>query len=199
MSDEKSSAIKAIKPAIIVFSVFWLMTGIVYPLTIYAVGQSLFPHQAQGSLIYDRQGHLTGSTLIGQPFSGERYFWPRPSMTADYPYNPLASGGSNLGPTSRRLVGDISNRTERLMKTRGATGIPSDLVMASASGLDPHISVSSAHLQASRIAKARGINVETVNMIIEENAQTPILGILGEERVNVLLLNKALDGVHETW
>jgi potassium-transporting ATPase KdpC subunit len=196
MPDEKPKTVKAMKPAVMLFVVFWFITGIVYPLSVYAVSQLLFPAQAQGSLIHDGQGHPTGSKLIGQPFSGERYFWPRPSMTAEHPYNPLASAGSNLGPTSKRLIDDISNRTERLMEIHETDEIPSDLVTASASGLDPHISLYSAKLQASRVAVARGMDSETIDRLIGENTEKPILGILGEERVNVLLLNRALDEVH---
>jgi K+-transporting ATPase ATPase C chain len=193
MTDGKTTAKNAIRPAIALFTVFWLITGIAYPITVYAASQILFPAQAQGSLIHDKQGQISGSKLIGQPFSGDKYFQPRPSMTAGYPYNPLASGGSNLGPTSKDLVNAVSNRTEQMMKADGAAKISSDLVTASASGLDPHISVESARMQAPRIAKARGTNLETVNRIIAENTEKPILGILGKERANVLLMNKALD------
>jgi potassium-transporting ATPase KdpC subunit len=192
MPDETSATKKAIKPAIMLFIILWLVTGIIYPLTVYSVSQLLFPAQAQGSILYDKQGNPAGSKLIGQPFSDEKYFQPRPSMTAGYPYNPLASAGSNLGPTSKRLMDDISNRTDRLIGAQGAN-VPSDLVTASASGLDPHISVNSAHLQASSIAKARGMDSSAVDRIIEKNTEKPILGILGEERVNVLMMNKALD------
>ena len=112
MSDQKSATTKAVKPAIMLFMVFWLITGIIYPLTVYAVSQFLFPAQAQGNLIHDNQGILTGSKLIGQPFTGEKYFWPRPSMTSGYPYNPLVSGGRNLGPTSKTLIDEISKMPE---------------------------------------------------------------------------------------
>jgi potassium-transporting ATPase KdpC subunit len=197
MSDKKSKTAAALKPAIMLFIVFWTITGIVYPLAVYAASQLLFPAQAQGSIIYDKQGLSEGSKLIGQPFSDEKYFWPRPSMTAEYPYNPLASAGSNMGPTNKRLIDDISNRTEQSMEIHGATKIPSDLVTASASGLDPHISVDSAHLQAPRIADARGVRLEEVNRIIDENTERPVFGILGRERTNVLLMNRALDELDE--
>ena len=194
MTDEKTRAINdALKPAAAIFAILWLITGVIYPLTVYVLSQSLFQSQAEGSLIYEKDGSISGSKLIGQHFTGDRYFWPRPSATHDHPYNPLASSGSNLGPTSKRLVEDISNRTEYLMNANGVSDIPSDLVMASASGLDPHISLKSAQMQVQRVARARGIELETVNRLIQEHTEKPVFGILGEERVNVLLLNKALD------
>jgi K+-transporting ATPase ATPase C chain len=195
MTDENTGIIKTLKPVLILFIILWVITGIIYPLAVYVAGQLIFPWQAQGSLIYDKNGGITGSKLIGQEFSGQKYFWPRPSATAELPYNPLASSGSNLGPTSRKLMDEISNRTEYMMNANGASEIPSDIVMASASGLDPHISIKSAQMQAPRVAKARGIELETVNKKIQENTEEPVLGILGEERVNVLLLNKALDNM----
>ena len=195
MTDEKAGTIRTIRPALTLFIVLWVITGIIYPLAVYAVGQLLFPEQAQGSLIYNKNGGVTGSKLIGQQFSSQKYFWSRPSATPDYPYNPLASSGSNLGPTSRKLMEDISNRTEYMLKTNDGSEIFSDLVMASASGLDPHISLKSAQMQAPRVAKARGIELETIKGRIEEHAEKPVFGILGEERVNVLLLNKALDSL----
>jgi potassium-transporting ATPase KdpC subunit len=197
MTDDKPTTVKVIRPAIVLFGIFWLLCGIVYPLSVYAAGQILFPKEAQGSLIFDNQGIPTGSNLIGQPFSSDKYFSPRPSMTADYPYNPLASAGSNLGPTSRGLVDDILIRAERLGEREGVTQAPSDLVSASASGLDPHISVGSARLQAPRVAKTRGISTEKVDGLIGEYTEKPLLGILGEERVNVLLLNRALDKMRQ--
>lgn len=194
MTDKNKRTID-LKPALTLLTILWLITGIIYPITIYAISQLLFPIQSHGNLVYNKNGDVTGSKLIGQPFSSQKYFWPRPSATADYPYNPIASGGNNLGPTSKKLIEDISNRTEHLMNANGASRIPSDLVMASASGLDPHISLISAQTQALRVANARGIELETVNTMIKEHSEKPVFGILGEERVNVLLLNKALDDI----
>jgi K+-transporting ATPase ATPase C chain len=193
ITDEKTGVLKELKPALVLFIILWFITGVAYPLAAYAAGQLMFPAQAAGSLIYDKNGAVSGSELIGQQFSGRRYFWPRPSATADYPYNPLASGGSNLGPTSRKLHSDIASRRAYLMAANNVSEIPSDMVMASASGLDPHISPESARMQAQRVASARGIGLSTVNKLIEAHTEKPVLGILGEERVNVLMLNKALD------
>jgi K+-transporting ATPase ATPase C chain len=162
---------------------------------VYGAGQFLFTAKAEGSLIYGRNGSITGSELIGQPFIGDRYFWPRPSATSDYPYNPLASSGSNMGPTNKELIGLILNRTRTIMEADNASEVPSDLVMASASGLDPHISPASAYLQAPRVARARGMEVETVNTLISKQTERPVFGILGEARVNVLMLNRELDAL----
>ena len=193
MTEEQNGTIKVVKPMLALFIILWLVTGVIYPLAVYLVGQFLFPEQAYGSLMYDKNGGVIGSKLIGQSFTAEKYFWPRPSATRDHPYNSLASGGSNLGPTNKNLIDGISNRTKYLMNANGASEIPSDLAMASASGLDPHISRSSAQVQAHRVARARGIPAEAVDRMILEHTEKPVLGILGEERVNVLLLNIALD------
>jgi potassium-transporting ATPase KdpC subunit len=195
MSDEKRVVRIPIKHAIGVFISLWVILGLAYPLAVYGAGQYLFPAKADGSLIYGNNGSITGSQLIGQPFSSEKYFWPRPSATDDYPYNPMASGGSNMGPTNKDLIETISNRIRSEMEINNVSEIPSDLVMASASGLDPHISLESAFLQAPRIAKARGIEVEEINEMIEEQAEKPAFDILGEERVNILILNMALDAI----
>jgi K+-transporting ATPase ATPase C chain len=198
MSDEKAADEKKamgipIRQAVGVFISMWVILGIAYPLAVYGAGDYLFPTKAEGSLIYGINGSISGSELIGQSFSSERYFWSRPSATGDYPYNPMASGGSNLGPTNKKLIEGIVNRTRSEMEADNVSEIPSDLVMASASGLDPHISLKSAFLQAPRVARARGINVEIVNEIISKQAEKPRIGLLGEERVNILMLNNALD------
>jgi potassium-transporting ATPase KdpC subunit len=184
--------VKALRPALALFIVLWAVTGLVYPLAVYVGSQTLFPSQAQGSLIING-GRVAGSALIGQHFSSDRYFWPRPSMTQGYPYNPLASSGSNLGPTNINLVDSISNRTAVMMAANGVSEVPSDLVMASASGLDPHISLAAARVQVSRVGKARGMGLDAVNRLVDEHTEKPFLAFLGRERVNVLLLNSALD------
>lgn len=190
---EKVQVSQNLKTSAVLFIMLAVITGVIYPLAVSMTGQILLPWQAHGSLFYDTEGNVSGSQLIGQPFSGEKYFWPRPSATSEHPYNALASSGSNLGPTNKKLLGDILNETEEMKKANNADNIPSDLVMSSASGLDPHISIESAKLQAARIAKARSIDVEAVNRVIDENSEKPLLGILGKERVNIVLLNKELD------
>ena len=153
----------------------------------------LFPHQANGSLITDANGQAVGSSLIGQPFSDPNYFWPRPSATAEFAYNPLASGGSNSGPSNPAFLTTVTERVEALRAT-GFTGpIPADLVLASASGLDPHISLEAARLQIPRIAKTRDLSEDAVAGLVASHTEGRQFGLLGEPRVNVLLLNRALD------
>jgi K+-transporting ATPase ATPase C chain len=190
---DTEDATSSLKPAVLIFITLTFITGIVYPISVFAAGQILFPWQAHGSLIYDENGTVTGSQLIGQQFTDNKYFWPRPSSTGDYPYNPLASGGSNLGPTNKILVDRIHNSSIDLRNANGNGLIPTDLVMSSASGLDPEISADSARFQADRVAKSRGISLDDVNKLIDSYSEKPVFGILGTERVNVILLNKALD------
>jgi K+-transporting ATPase ATPase C chain len=185
---------KNIKPALKLFAIMMVLTGIVYPVAVTALAQLFFPYQAGGSLVYDK-GNLTGSVLIGQPFSDPKYFWSRPSATADPPYNPLASGGSNLGPTNKVLIEQISNRTELLKSSGIQAPVPSDLVEASASGLDPHISMQSALVQIPRVAKARNLSEDTLNKLVLEHIEDRQFGFLGEQRINVLQLNLALDNM----
>ncbi|MDD5111078.1 MAG: potassium-transporting ATPase subunit KdpC [Candidatus Altiarchaeota archaeon] len=186
-----------LKRAAAFFTAMWLLTGIAYPLAVYAAAQQLFPQQAEGSLIKDKNNNTIGSELIGQYFTGPKYFQPRPSATAGRPYNPMASGGSNMGPTNKGLVEAFSDRASYWKNASNASVIPSDLVTASASGLDPHISVESAYLQAPNIAKERGIETEEINELIDKQAEKPILGIIGTNRVNILMLNKALDALED--
>uniref|UniRef100_A0A7V4G7Y5 Potassium-transporting ATPase KdpC subunit n=1 Tax=Desulfobacca acetoxidans TaxID=60893 RepID=A0A7V4G7Y5_9BACT len=172
-----------------------LLTGLVYPLLVTGLAQILFPHQANGSLVRDDQGRIVGSEFIGQRFSRPAYFQPRPSAAGDQGYDPLASGGSNFGPTSRKLRDRAITDLERLQKgnPEAASPVPAELVTASASGLDPHLSRDGALWQVSRIAKARGVSPERLEAVIRANLEGPDLGFLGEPRVNVLLLNLALD------
>jgi K+-transporting ATPase ATPase C chain len=171
-----------------------LLLGIIYPLAITGVSQMLFPHQANGSLI-EKNGKVVGSELIGQNFTKPEYFQPRPSAAGNDGYDPTASGGSNYGPTSQKLVDRVKASIAKFRKDNpDYTGpLPADLVTASASGLDPHISPDSAEAQAARVAKARGVSLDRMNRLIAQSTEGPDLGVLGEARVNVLKLNLALD------
>ncbi|MBW4055400.1 MAG: potassium-transporting ATPase subunit KdpC [Proteobacteria bacterium] len=184
---------KDIKPAILLFIIFSVICGGIYPAVVTGVAYALFPKQAAGSFITDKAGKEIGSTLIGQPFSGAKYFWPRPSATADFGYNSMASGGSNSGPTNPAYLQAVGDRVKALRDT-GVTGlVPADLVQASANGLDPHITPESAGLQVDRVAKARGISGDLVMKVVEQATEGRQLGFLGEPRVNVLVLNLELD------
>jgi len=186
---------KYITTALKLFAILMVVVGVVYPVTVTVLSQLFFPQEAGGSLLYDSGGNLTGSALIGQPFSDPKYFWLRPSATSGYPYNPMASGGSNLGPTNKDLIGQISNRTDLLKSSGIQSPVPSDLVEASASGLDPHISMQSALVQIPHVAKARNLDEETLRKLVLEYVEERQFGFLGEPRVNVLKLNLALDGL----
>jgi K+-transporting ATPase ATPase C chain len=167
-----------------------------YPLVVFGVSQLLFPAKANGSLIIDSKGVIHGSTWLGQPFSGDKYFHPRPSAAGNG-YDPTSSGGSNLGPTSKKLADSIAQNIADYRSQNGlATNapVPADAVTASGSGLDPHISPANADLQAPRVAKVRGLNVQDVRALIKQYTDNPSFGFLGEPGVNVLRLNLALDG-----
>ena len=184
---------KEIKNGVLLFLVLSLLTGVLYPAAVTLLAQLLFPHQANGSIMYNADGVAIGSSVIGQPFSDQKYFGPRPSATADFPYNALASGGSNLGPTNESLIKQVEERVKGL-KEAGLPGtVPSDLVMASASGLDPHISPAAAEYQVKRVARARGMDEAKVRAFVAANTEGRQFGILGDPRVNVLELNLALD------
>ncbi len=184
-----------IRTALKLFAILMVLVGVIYPVFVTALAQLFFPKEAGGSLLYDSGGNLIGSALIGQPFSDPRYFWSRPSATSIYPYNPLASGGSNLGPTNKVLIEQISNRTELLKSSGIQTPVFSDLVEASASGLDPHISMQSALIQIPRVAKARNLDEKTLRELVFEHVEERQFGFLGEKRVNVLKLNLVLDSL----
>ena len=185
-----------IRPAIVAIAIFTLLSGILYPLVITGIAQGIFQHQANGSLI-ELNGKVVGSELIGQPFDDPRYFWSRPSATTPYPYNAAASSGSNLGPTNPVLHKIVQTRIAAL-RTADPTNnlsIPIDLVTASGSGLDPDISVAAAYYQVPRVAQARALSEEEVRALVDRFKQGTSVSLLGEPRVNVLLLNLSLDGI----
>ncbi|WHZ19361.1 MAG: potassium-transporting ATPase C chain [Rhodanobacteraceae bacterium] len=186
--------ISLLRPAVVIFVLLSLITGIAYPLATFGIAQLAFPHQANGSLIV-RDAHVIGSALIGQNFDAPKYFWGRPSATTPMAYNANASTGSNLGPSNPALLDAVKQRIAALRAADpdALDPIPSELVMASASGLDPDISPQAAHWQAVRVAKARGMSVGDVDALINAHTQGPSLGLFGEARVNVLALNMALD------
>ncbi len=170
-----------------------------YPLVVYGAAQLLFPHQANGSLLVDKSGAVRGSSLLAQNFTGAQYFHPRPSAAGSNGYDPTSSGGSNLGPTSSHLVANITAniaayRADNNLATNAP--VPADAVTASASGLDPHISVANAELQIPRVAKARGMTEEQVRQLVRQNTDGRDLGVFGEPRVNVMTLNFALDDLN---
>jgi potassium-transporting ATPase KdpC subunit len=187
---------KDIKPAIMLFIAFTIVCGGIYPALVTGIVSVAFPLQAKGSFISDKSGREIGSTLIGQPFSYPGYFWPRPSATADFGYNPMASGGSNLGPTNPDYLKVVGDRVKALHDSGISGNVPADLVQASASGLDPHISPEAAGVQIARVAKSRGMSEEAVQKLVFAHTEERQLGFLGEPRVNVLGLNLALDGLH---
>jgi potassium-transporting ATPase KdpC subunit len=188
--------LRQMRPAIVSFLALTVITGLFYPLAVTAVAQVLFPSQVNGSLII-KDGQAAGSALIGQPFSDPRYFWGRPSATSPYPYNASASSGSNLGPTNPVLIHEVQERLDALHAADpGNTApVPVDLVTSSGSGLDPDISVAAALYQAPRVAKARGVDEAVVSHLIAQHTTGRQLGFLGEQRVNVLKLNLALDAL----
>jgi K+-transporting ATPase ATPase C chain len=181
-----------LRPAIAVLIGLAAVTGLVYPAAVTAVAQVVFPAQAHGSMI-TVDGRTVGSTLIGQSFSDPRYFWGRPSAAGDG-YDGMASGGSNLGPTSRALIERVAADVDRLRGASGTAPVPVDLVTASASGLDPHISPEAAAYQVARVAAARGLDVAEVEAAVARHTEGSLLGFLGEPRVHVLELNLDLDG-----
>jgi K+-transporting ATPase ATPase C chain len=186
--------LRELKPAFLMLVVFTVLTGLVYPFLVTGLGQLLFPRQANGSLI-ERDGKPMGSALIGQPFSSPKYFWSRPSATSPYPYNAAASSGSNQGPTNPALTDAVTARVKALRDAdpENKAPVPVDLVTASGSGLDPHISPVAAEYQVNRVARARNLDPQTVKALVSEYTEGRQLGFLGEPRVNVLKLNLALD------
>jgi potassium-transporting ATPase KdpC subunit len=188
--------LKQLKIAAILFAFFTILTGVLYPAVITGISQVLFPYQANGSLI-TQNGNVVGSALIGQQFDDPKYFWGRLSATSGQPYNAGASSGSNLGPTNPALLQAVSDRIAALKAADPGNSqpIPVDLVTASASGLDPDISVAAAQYQAPRVARLRGLSLDHVQALIDQYTTGRFLGFMGEPRVNVLKLNLALDGL----
>lgn len=185
-----------LRPVLVTFTVLTLVTGVAYPLAVTGIGQALFPAQAAGSLI-QRDGKAVGSVLIGQNFVDPGHIWGRPSATGPQPNNALASSGSNQGPLNPALVDAVKGRVEALRAADpgNTLPVPIELVTASASGLDPHISPAAAGFQVQRVAKARNIDPAKLRALVADHTQRPILGIMGEPVVNVLQLNVALDAL----
>lgn len=188
---------RTIKVAATIFAFFTILIGVAYPLFVTGIAQTAFPAQANGSLIISQNGHIVGSNLIGQTFVDPGYFWGRLSATVGMPNNAATSGGSNYSILNTALLKQAQTRIDALRAADpgNINPIPVDLVTASASGLDPHISPAAAYFQAERIARVRGLTEAQVMNLIAQNTEKPVLGIFGEPRVNVLLLNLALDSV----
>ncbi len=185
-----------LRPALVLFVLLSLVTGVAYPLVVTGIAKLAFPKQAAGSLV-ERGGKVVGSSLIGQSFSEAKNFWSRPSATSPMSNNAGSSSGSNLGPSNPALVDAVKGRVAALRAADpgNLAPVPVDLVTASASGLDPEISIAGARYQAARVARARGLPVERVMALVDQHAQGSMLGFLGEPRVNVLELNLALDAL----
>lgn len=183
-----------VRPAFTLLVAMTALVGLAYPLAITGFAQAVMPAQAHGSLI-QRDGKVIGSALIGQNFTSDRYFWPRPSATGPDPYNGAASSGSNLGTTSVKLKERVIAEIARLTAAGMMKPVPADAVTTSGSGLDPHISPAFAEAQVARVAKARGLEVAAIASLVERQTEKPTFGVIGEARVNVLELNLALDAL----
>ncbi len=185
---------KLLRPAFVFLVLLTLVTGVAYPLAVTGIAQTVMPEQANGSVIH-RGDAVVGSSLIGQNFTSERYFWPRPSATSPDPYNGSASSGSNLGTTSAKLRDRVAGDIGRL-NAAGITGaVPADAVTTSGSGLDPHVTPEFAEAQIARVALARQLSPEQIRALVQSHTQDRVFGIVGEPRVNVLELNLALDAL----
>jgi K+-transporting ATPase ATPase C chain len=192
--DERKAMFAQLRALLVIFVLLTLLTGVVYPALATLIAQTVFPQAANGSVI-QRDGLAVGSELIGQPFDDPKYFWGRPSATSPTPYNAAASTGSNLGPTNPAQLNAVRDRVEAMRNAHPDQKgpVPVDLVTASASGLDPHVSPAAAEYQVARVARARGMSEEHVRQFVANHTERRTLGLLGEPRVNVLKLNLALD------
>lgn len=189
--------LRTIVSAGLMLVIMTILTGIAYPLAMTGLAQAVFPHQANGSLVANQE-RVVGSKLIGQNFSSPGYFQPRPSAAGKDGYDAASSSGSNLGPTNQKLADAVADNLKKVQETNNLSSVqpvPADLVTASGSGLDPDISLAAAYIQVERVAKARGLAVESVNQLVDRHIQGRQLGLLGEPRVNVLILNLALDSL----
>ena len=188
-----------LRSVVLMFVVLTVITGVAYPLLVTVIAQTVFPYQANGSLIV-RDGKVVGSELIGQSFDDPKYFWGRPSATSAFPNDATASSGSNLGPTNPAQFDAVRTRLDAIKRAQPDSSgpVPIDLVTASASGLDPHITPAAAEYQVARVAKLRDIPVEQVSKLVAQNTEDRTFGLLGEPRVNVLKLNLALDDLNST-
>lgn len=184
-----------LRPALTLVVALTVLTGLAYPLAINGIAQAVMPAKANGSLI-ERDGKVIGSALIGQSFTSDHYFWPRPSATGPDPYNAAASSGSNLGTTSIKLKDRVTADVARLTATGIAQPVPADAVTTSGSGLDPHVSPAFAEAQVTRVAKARGVEPAAVAALVAQTIENPDFGVIGEARINVLELNLALDALN---
>jgi K+-transporting ATPase ATPase C chain len=185
--------LSSLRPALVMTLLFAILLGLAYPLALTGIGQVLFPRQANGSLV-TANGKVIGSTVVGQAFTSERYFQTRPSA-AGKGYDGLASSGSNLGPTSQALADRVRADIQRQQTAAPGRPVPSDLVTTSASGLDPHITPEAALYQVERVARVRGIEPEALRRLVGESVERPLLGFIGEPRVNVFELNRRLDTI----
>ena len=184
--------VNQIRPAIVMVALFTLLLGLAYPLAVTGVAQGVFPSQANGSLVRSDDGTIHGSALVGQPFAEAGYLRPRPSAAGDG-YDGSASSGSNLGPLNEELAARVTESATAIRAEDGAGAVPADAVTTSASGLDPDISPAYARLQAQRVATARGVPVQEVQSVIDQNIHGPLLGFIGQPTVNVLMTNRAID------
>ena len=188
---------RMIRPALALFLLLGALTGLAYPLAITGIAQAVFPTEANGSLVR-QDGKVIGSSLIAQNFAADKYFQPRPSAAGEKGYDAASSSGSNLGPLSKKLIDRVTGDLKSWRDKNGTAAVPVDAVTASASGLDPHVTPANALAQAARVAKARGLAEDQVKRLVEQYIEGRALGVLGEPRVNVLMLNLALDRLART-